>query len=83
MTETSDRVIALVRDALTPDAAVAAGLSNEQFEKLQLDELDLDSLGKMELVMQIEDTLGVLLDEEDMIACATVSDLVELVKRSA
>lgn len=81
MSETSDRVIALVRDVLTPDAAIAANLSNEQFEKLRLDELDLDSLGKMELVMQIEDTLGVSLDEEDMIACVTVSDLVALVKR--
>lgn len=48
--------------------------------KLHLSDLGLDSLEKMDLAMQLEDAFGTSLDEEDFLACDTVSDLVRLIE---
>lgn len=48
--------------------------------KLRLSDLGLDSLEKMDLAMQLEDAFGISLDEEDFLACDTVSDLVRLIE---
>jgi acyl carrier protein len=50
---------------------------------LRLADLKLDSLEKMELVMALEDTFAVSLDEEDILACERVADLVKLIERPA
>jgi acyl carrier protein len=50
--------------------------------ELPMKELALDSLEKMELVMKIEETFNLVLDEEDVVQCERVSDLVRLIEQS-
>lgn len=44
-----------------------------------IDTLKLDSLESLELVMKIEDELGLELDEESVADCVSVTDLIGLV----
>ena len=49
-------------------------------EALLGDDLEIDSLGKVELALAIEDTFGCYLPDEELEKVATVSDAVSLVE---
>jgi acyl carrier protein len=49
----------------------------------RMDELDIDSLTVMEIVMEVEDELGVEVAEADVEKLVTVGDFIEMVKRYA
>ena len=73
----SDQVMAKVREHLATELEVDA-------ERIQLDtrfreDLDADSLDLYELVMELEDTYGVTVSEQDAAGIETVSDAVEFV----
>ncbi len=47
-----------------------------------LSELALDSLERMDLIMQIEDVFHIALDERDVIRCTTLAELAQLVAKT-
>jgi acyl carrier protein len=63
-------VLSVSEDQVTEDATFA-------------DDLDADSLDLVELVMQLEDTLDVKIEEDDLSSVTTVGDAVELILASA
>ena len=70
-------MLAKVREHLATELEVDA-------ERIQLDtrfreDLDADSLDLYELVMELEDTYGVTVSEQDAAGIETVSDAVEFV----
>ena len=79
--ETPDSAIAIVRAAI--------GEKAEQFPTdsllldARIDELDLDSLTKLELVLNLETRFSTLANENEIVACRTLGELVHLVSRSS
>jgi acyl carrier protein len=74
-----DRATAL--DALTNAAVDVLSVSADQVTEQAsfADDLDADSLDLVELVMQLEDTLDVTIDEDDLGEVRTVGDAVDLI----
>jgi acyl carrier protein len=73
----SDQVMAKVREHRATELEVDA-------ERIELntrfrEDLDADSLDLYELVMELEDTYGVTVSEQDAAGIETVSDAVEFV----
>jgi len=58
------------------------GLSDEQLLARKLDDLVMDSLTRMELILKLEDTFSVLVNETELAKCKTVKDVIETVYRS-
>ncbi len=72
-----DQVLTKVREHLSAELEVPA-------EQIQpgtrfREDLDADSLDLYELVMELEDTYGVTVSEQDAAGIATVSDAVDFV----
>ena len=60
------------------------GLDDRAIESLldlPIADLSLDSLERMEFVMQIEERYGIDLDERDVIACKFLRQYAELIRR--
>jgi acyl carrier protein len=74
---TRDEVLAKVRDHLASELEVPAGTISEgtRFK----DDLDADSLDLYELVMELEDTYGIRVSEEEAARIETVGDAVDFV----
>ena len=74
-----DRAIAL--EALTKAAVDVLSVSADQITEQAsfADDLDADSLDLVELVMQLEDSLDVTIDEDDLGEVRTVGDAVDLI----
>ena len=47
-----------------------------------IEKLDIDSLGKLEMVMELEKEFGLMLNETEIASCRSVGDLVSLVVRT-
>jgi acyl carrier protein len=81
-TDIEQRTMSIVGALLKrKDEAVVARVDGNLLE-VQFSSLDLDSLEKMELIMEIEDAFGVMLDQEDVVECHKVSDLVTVIRNS-
>lgn len=77
MTLERDQVLAKVREHLAAELEVeAAGISEATSFR---DDLDADSLDLYELVMELEDTYGISVSEEEASRIATVGDAVDFV----
>jgi acyl carrier protein len=74
-----DRATAL--EALTKAAVDVLSVSADQITEQAsfADDLEADSLDLVELVMQLEDSLDVTIDEDDLSDVRTVGDAVELI----
>ena len=74
---TREEVLTLVRDHLAEELEVDAAEIGEgtRFKE----DLDADSLDLYELVMELEDTYGISVSEEQATRIATVGDAVEFV----
>jgi acyl carrier protein len=74
---TREEVLTLVREHLAEELEVDAAEIGEgtRFKE----DLDADSLDLYELVMELEDTYGISVSEEQAVKIATVGDAVEFV----
>ena len=74
-----DRATALA--ALTTAAVDVLSVQADQVTEAAsfADDLDADSLDLVELVMQLEDSLDVTIDEDDLSEVRTVGDAVDLI----
>jgi acyl carrier protein len=78
---TREEVLTLVREHLAEELEVdAAGIAEGTRFK---EDLDADSLDLYELVMELEDTYGISVSEEQAARIATVGDAVEFVLEHA
>jgi acyl carrier protein len=77
MTLDRDQVMAKVREHLSAELEVDA--ARIQPDTRFRDDLDADSLDLYELVMELEDTYGVKVSEEEAARIETVADAVEFV----
>jgi acyl carrier protein len=74
---TRDEVLTLVRGHLAEELEIdAGGIAAESRFK---EDLDADSLDLYELVMELEDTYGISISEQQAAKIATVGDAVEFV----
>jgi acyl carrier protein len=74
---TREEVLTLVRNHLAEELEVDAGKIGEATRFKE--DLDADSLDLYELVMELEDTYGISVSEEQAAKIATVGDAVEFV----
>ena len=74
---TREEVLTMVREHLAEELEVDAG-KNAEGTRFKED-LDADSLDLYELVMELEDTYGISVSEEQAAKIATVGDAVEFV----
>jgi len=72
-----DQVLTKVREHLSAELEVP--IEQVQPATRFREDLDADSLDLYELVMELEDTYGVTVSEQDAAAIETVSDAVEFV----
>lgn len=78
--EKQSLALGVVRKTLQDSAAKYsddAALMGADIEKL-----DIDSLGKLEMVMELEKEFGLMLNETEIASCRSVGDLVSLVVRT-
>lgn len=61
------------------DLANPAAIENQQ---IKISDLGIDSLSKLEMVMEIEEALSCDLPEVGLSACQTLGDLINLCKKS-
>ena len=78
---TRDEVMDLVRRHLSEELEVEPGEIQEQTRFKE--DLDADSLDLYELVMELEDTYGISVSEEQATRIATVGDAVDFVLEHA
>ena len=76
-----EEVLKLVREHLAEELEVDAGQIREDTRFKE--DLDADSLDLYELVMELEDTYGITVSEEQAARIATVGDAVEFVVQHA
>jgi acyl carrier protein len=74
MAETLDQVIAAVRDVKGEKAP--AGLA----AATSIEALKLDSLDEVEIMMLLEDRMGVEIDQAQIRRCATLEDLSRMIE---
>jgi acyl carrier protein len=72
--------ISIVKELLAlKDVDFASKSGNETME-LGIQDLNLDSLEKMELIMKVEDTFKIMLDEGEVLKCEKIQHLYGLVR---
>ncbi len=74
---TRDEIFSEVRNVLTKDF----GLQAEQITLTAhlIDDLDFDSIDAIDLVVRLDELVGLAVDEEELKALRTIGDLVDLV----
>ena len=77
MSLSRDEVMEKVRDHLAAELEVDSGRISDTTRFR--DDLDADSLDLYELVMELEDTYGIRVDEEEAAGIETVGDAVDFV----
>ena len=79
--DVADRALGITRRLL---GERLAGLPDDRAVLgARIDALDLDSLTKLELVLELEDTFSLSLSETKIAACRTIGDLMDLVAGAA
>lgn len=78
--ETRSRALGIVRRTLQENAAEFS--DDVALLAAVIDELDIDSLGKLEMVMELEKEFGLLLNEAEIAGCRSVGDLVSIVGKA-
>jgi len=79
--ERQQQALGVVRKTLQENADAYA--DDAALLHAEIDALDIDSLGKLEMVMELEKEFGLMLNETEIAACRSVSDLVSLVVRAS
>lgn len=79
--ERQQQALGVVRKTLQENADAYA--DDVALLRAEIDALDIDSLGKLEMVMELEKEFGLMLNETEIAACRSVSDLVSLVVRTS
>lgn len=79
--ERQQQALGVVRKTLQENADAYA--DDAALLRAEIDALDIDSLGKLEMVMELEKEFGLMLNETEIAACRSVSDLVSLVVRTS
>lgn len=79
--ERQQQALGVVRKTLQENADAYA--DDTALLRAEIDALDIDSLGKLEMVMELEKEFGLMLNETEIAACRSVSDLVSLVVRTS
>jgi len=82
MTDIEVKMISVVDALLRQKVRSGGEFSDGELMDIEIAGLHLDSLEKMELIMEIEDACGVLLDEESVLKCRKIKDLVGLVEQT-
>lgn len=72
--------ITIVKELLALKDGDFASKSDRETMELEIQGLNLDSLEKMELIMKVEDTFRVMLDEGDVLKCERIEHLYGLVR---
>ena len=72
--------ISIVKQLLAQKEADFASKSDTETMALGIQDLNLDSLEKMELIMKVEDTFKILLDEGEVLKCEKIQHLYGLVR---
>ena len=72
--------ISIVRELLAHKEAIFASISDKETMELGISDLSLDSMEKMELIMKIEDTFKITLNEGEVLKCRKIHQLFCLVK---
>lgn len=71
----------IVRKTLQDNAAEYS--DDSALMAADIDKLDIDSLGKLEMVMELEKEFGLMLNETEVATCKRVGDLISLVVRTS
>lgn len=69
--------LAIIRDTLKDSPH--AGLADEELLQTEVKSLRLDSLAKMEMILNIEDEMNIMMDEVEISNAACLQDIVNLV----
>jgi acyl carrier protein len=69
--------LAIFRDTLKHGPH--AGLSDTALLQTEIKSLDLDSLAKMEMILNLEDELHIMMDEVEISNATCLSDIIQLV----
>lgn len=77
--ETLEPALSVVRTALGEKAEQFS--TDTLLRDARIDQLDLDSLTKLELVLNLETRFSTMANESEIAACRTVGELVDLVSR--
>ena len=70
-------VLQVLRDKAVEMLEVEAEAVQE--DKSFVDDLDVDSLSLVEFTMELEDTLGIVLPEEDLVGVKTIGAFVDVI----
>ena len=73
-------IVELIRSTLS--RSIPAHIGDEAVLKLNLNDIAADSLDKLDLILRLEKTYSILLDEIKIAECQTLADLVDLVNLS-
>jgi acyl carrier protein len=82
MTDVRNNAIAIFRRLAALKTDNINGSTDEELLSMNVADLGFDSLERMELVMELENTFGVSLDEEEFFECANLADVLKLIERS-
>lgn len=69
--------LAVIRDTLKDSPY--AGLNDEELLQIDVKSLRLDSLAKMEMILNIEDAMHIMMDEVEISNAARLQDIINLV----
>lgn len=83
MNDPQTEFISIVRELLSSKEADFASKSDRETLELGIQDLNLDSLEKMELIMKVEDTFKIMLDEGEVLKCEKIQHLYGLVRNAA
>jgi acyl carrier protein len=72
--------ISIVKEVLALKDADFASRSGNEIMELGIQDLNLDSLEKMELIMKVEDTFKIMLDEGEVLKSEKIQHLYGLVR---
>jgi acyl carrier protein len=72
--------ISIVKELFALKDAEFASKSDSEILELGIEDLNLDSLEKMELIMKVEDTFKIMLDEGEVLKCGKIQHLYDLVR---
>ena len=78
--QAGETIASLVKKRLKSDDPAATSGGSEAILSREISTLGFDSLDNLELIMEIEDSFGTVLDEDKVLACRTVADLAALVE---
>jgi len=81
ISEAQQRGLTVVRDILAEQ--VGAYANDCDLMNAQIERLGLDSLVKLDLVLQLEDAFSTMANETEVADCQTIGELVSVIARSS